>query len=140
MHVALYRRDERLGCGRRVSDAVDGRAYVGDVLQPARDDEKGRVRRRTGAELVLPAAAIAKTNNLSAQQSLRPGQQLVIPRYVQGAHIPAAPKTVPAATPLGSNGVHVVPRDLFGIPIQVVAMTATRRWTRSAISAGRRLY
>jgi len=24
------------------------------------------------------------------------------------------------------NGVHVVPRDLFGIPIQVVAMTATR--------------
>jgi len=56
----------------------------------------------------VPAAAIAKTNNLSAQESLRPGQQLVIPHYVQGSHTPAAPKTLPAATPLGSNGVHVV--------------------------------
>src|SRR5262249_28735885 len=56
----------------------------------------------------VPAAAIIKTNNLSSAQSLRPGQQLVIPRYVQASHVPAAPKTVPAATPLGSAGVHVV--------------------------------
>jgi murein DD-endopeptidase MepM/ murein hydrolase activator NlpD len=56
----------------------------------------------------VPASAIIKTNNISSQQSLRPGQQLVIPRYVQGSHVPGAPKTTPAATPLSSGGVHVV--------------------------------
>jgi murein DD-endopeptidase MepM/ murein hydrolase activator NlpD len=56
----------------------------------------------------VPASVIIKANNLSSAQSLRPGQQLVIPRYVQTSHVPAAPKTVTAATSLGSAGVHVV--------------------------------
>jgi murein DD-endopeptidase MepM/ murein hydrolase activator NlpD len=94
----------------------------------------------------VPAAAIAKTNNLSAQQSLRPGQQLVIPRYVQGSHSLAAPKTVAAATPLGSNGVHVVAAGetlskisrTYGTPVADIAK-ANNLDVNARLSVGDRL-
>jgi len=74
----------------------------GTPVTVAPGDTVETIARRYG----VPASALIKTNNLSSQQSLRPGQQLVIPRYVQASL--AAPKTVPAAAPLGSGGVHVV--------------------------------
>jgi murein DD-endopeptidase MepM/ murein hydrolase activator NlpD len=77
----------------------------------------------------VPASAIAKTNNLSVAQTLRPGQQLVIPRYVQASHLSPGPKTVPAATSLGSAGVHVVAAGetlskvsrIYGKPVTEIA-------------------
>jgi murein DD-endopeptidase MepM/ murein hydrolase activator NlpD len=62
----------------------------------------------------VPASAIIKTNNLASAQSIRPGQQVVIPRFVQASHAvqasqaPTAPKTIAAATPASTAGVHVV--------------------------------
>ena len=97
----------------------------GTAVTVAPGDTVETIARRYG----VPASAIMKTNNLSSQQSLRPGQQLVIPRYVQGSHVPGAPKTTPAATPLGSGGVHVVAAGetlskisrLYGKPVTEIA-------------------
>jgi murein DD-endopeptidase MepM/ murein hydrolase activator NlpD len=97
----------------------------GTAVTVAPGDTVETIARRYG----VPASAIMKTNNLSSQQSLRPGQQLVIPRYVQGAHVPGAPKTTPAATPLGGGGVHVVATGetlskisrLYGKPVTEIA-------------------
>jgi murein DD-endopeptidase MepM/ murein hydrolase activator NlpD len=92
------------------------------------------------------AGTPVESNNLSAQQSLRPGQQLVIPRYVQGSHSLAAPKTVAAATPLGSNGVHVVAAGetlskisrTYGTPVADIAK-ANNLDVNARLSVGDRL-
>ena len=60
----------------------------------------------------VPAPAIMKANNLTAPATIRPGQQLVIPRY-QAVHAPASPaKTAPVAavSAAGNAAVHVVAR------------------------------
>ena len=97
----------------------------GTPVAVAPGDTVETIARRYG----VPASVIIKTNNLSSAQSLRSGQQLVIPRYVQASHAPAAPKTVPAATSLGSAGVHVVATGetlsrisrIYGKPVTEIA-------------------
>ncbi len=73
------------------------------------------VARRNG----VPLSALMEVNGVTNPSSIRPGQRLVIPRYVSGsavAHAPAAapaPKAVASAT----DGVHVVEpgESLMGI-------------------------
>ncbi|KQZ01168.1 hypothetical protein ASD45_10085 [Pseudolabrys sp. Root1462] len=65
----------------------------------------------------VPASAILQTNGISSPSQVRPGQRLVIPRYVSGpaaaaqasapAYRPAAP-AVAAAAPVSGENVHVV--------------------------------
>jgi murein DD-endopeptidase MepM/ murein hydrolase activator NlpD len=77
-----------------------------------------------GRKYGVPASAIMQANNISDPSSIRPGQRLVIPRYVSSAtasrpqpapaHVAAAPAAHPApvvappqSAPAGDN-VHVV--------------------------------
>jgi murein DD-endopeptidase MepM/ murein hydrolase activator NlpD len=87
----------------------------------------------------VPASAIMQANNITAPATIRPGQQLVIPRYIQSpvatATPPAtraaapAPKHVAAASPVGNPGVHVVTSGetlskisrLYGKPVTEIA-------------------
>lgn len=76
----------------------------------------------------VPASAIMQTNNITSPTVIRPGQRLVIPRYVSGAapHAPAAPH-VAAVAP--APGVHVVqPGESlialsrrYGVPLATLA-------------------
>lgn len=65
----------------------------------------------------VPASAIMQTNNIASPTAVRPGQRLVIPRYVSSAaapqvpaqsHVAAAPVSAPVATPAVGGNVHVV--------------------------------
>ncbi|MBS0533290.1 MAG: peptidoglycan DD-metalloendopeptidase family protein [Proteobacteria bacterium] len=74
----------------------------------------------------VPASAILQTNGISSASQIRPGQRLVIPRYVTGpaaaaqasapAYTPAQP-TQHAAAPAAGENVHVVAagESLIGI-------------------------
>jgi murein DD-endopeptidase MepM/ murein hydrolase activator NlpD len=56
----------------------------------------------------VPVAALMQTNGLREAGQIRPGQRLVIPRYVSGgSQTAAAPVTAPARVAAGGN-VHVV--------------------------------
>jgi len=87
----------------------------------------------------VPASAIMQANNITAPATIHPGQQLVIPRYIQSpvataappatrAAVPA-PKHVAAASPAGNPGVHVVASGetlskisrLYGKPVTEIA-------------------
>jgi len=62
----------------------------------------------------VPVSAILQTNGFSSEASIRPGQRLVIPRYVSGS----APVRAPAAAaPAATEGVHIVAagESLMGI-------------------------
>ncbi|MFN3656217.1 MAG: peptidoglycan DD-metalloendopeptidase family protein [Pseudolabrys sp.] len=72
----------------------------------------------------VPASAIMQTNNISSPTAVRPGQRLVIPRYVTAGTAPArtapvqtphvqapqvqAPQTAPARSAAAAGSVHVV--------------------------------
>jgi murein DD-endopeptidase MepM/ murein hydrolase activator NlpD len=73
-----------------------------------------------GRKYGVPASAIMQANNISDPSSIRPGQRLVIPRYVSSAGAPARPQpshvaasrptpviAPPQSAPSGDN-VHVV--------------------------------
>ena len=56
----------------------------------------------------VPVAALMQTNGLREAGQIRPGQRLVIPRYVSGGSQTAtAPAAAPARVAAGGN-VHVV--------------------------------
>jgi murein DD-endopeptidase MepM/ murein hydrolase activator NlpD len=86
----------------------------GTVITVAPRDNLDTIARRHG----VPVNAIVRANNLSAAAIIRPGQQLVIPRYnpaavatsPPGAARPAssAPKPGVAMASSGDAGVHVV--------------------------------
>jgi murein DD-endopeptidase MepM/ murein hydrolase activator NlpD len=71
----------------------------------------GTVARKTG----VPASAIMETNGIRNPAAIRPGQRLVIPRYVYDS-TPHAPASVPAPQRAAEN-VHVVEpgESLIGI-------------------------
>jgi murein DD-endopeptidase MepM/ murein hydrolase activator NlpD len=54
----------------------------------------------------VPATAIMQTNNISNPAAIRPGQRLVIPRYVYDA-VPPGPASAPAPKRVAEN-VHIV--------------------------------
>jgi len=57
----------------------------------------------------VPAAAIMQTNGFHEGAVLRPGQRVVIPRYVSGSAAPQIAAAPPAAKPAhGAGGVHTV--------------------------------
>jgi murein DD-endopeptidase MepM/ murein hydrolase activator NlpD len=58
----------------------------------------------------VPAPAIMKANNLTPPALIRPGQQLVIPRYEAARASPASPAKIAPATPVSHAhaAVHVV--------------------------------
>jgi murein DD-endopeptidase MepM/ murein hydrolase activator NlpD len=96
----------------------------GTAITVAPGDTVDTIARRYG----VPASAIIQSNNLTAPGSIRPGQQLVIPRYNNNssvataaspairpaqsapslAHTSPAHKPATAASPAGNPGVHVV--------------------------------
>ena len=79
----------------------------GTAITIAQGDTIDSIARRYG----VPASAIIATNNLASPPTLQSGQQLVIPRYNQASHTPAAaPKLASAvsAAPTGNGAVHVV--------------------------------
>ena len=93
-------------------------AEGGTSVTVVQGDNIDAIARRYG----VPGAAIMHANNLPPSAPLRPGQQLVIPRYSQlppaaagrapapaqgPAHV-ATPKPANAASPVGNPGVHVV--------------------------------
>jgi murein DD-endopeptidase MepM/ murein hydrolase activator NlpD len=87
----------------------------------------------------VPASAIIQTNNITAPAAIHPGQQLVIPRYIQGSAAPAStarpasplhkPTAAPAMSQVGNPGVHVVAAGetlskisrLYGKPVGDIA-------------------
>ena len=58
----------------------------------------------------VPPSAISQANNIAPTTTLRPGQQLVIPRYGHApvATAPASKPVANAASPTGNPAVHVV--------------------------------
>jgi len=95
----------------------------GTAITVVQGDTIDGIARRYG----VPASAIMQANNLTAPATIRPGQQLVIPRYSNSSTTAAAPvtgpalaasKSAPASKPLGGKpaaaspaanpGVHVV--------------------------------
>ena len=100
----------------------------GTAITIAQGDTIDSIARRYG----VPASAIIATNNLASPPTLQSGQQLVIPRYNQASHTPAAaPKLASAvsAAPTGNGAVHVVaPGEtlskisrLYGKPVGEIA-------------------
>lgn len=79
----------------------------GSAVMVGQNDTLEGIARKHG----VPASAIMQVNNLSSPSAMRPGQRLIIPRYVSGsapqtvaAHVPQPVQSAPAA---GGN-VHVV--------------------------------
>jgi murein DD-endopeptidase MepM/ murein hydrolase activator NlpD len=64
----------------------------GSPVTVGRNDSVESIARRYG----VPAAAIMQTNGIRDAASIRPGQRLVIPRYVSTAHRAPAPPPAPA--------------------------------------------
>ena len=90
----------------------------------------------------VPASAIMQTNNIASPTAVRPGQRLVIPRYVStsalpqapaASHVAAAPAPAPVAAPraAAADNVHVVqPGESliaisrrYGVPLSTLAKT-----------------
>ena len=113
----------------------------------------------------VPASAIIQANNLTQPAAIRPGQQLVIPRYSNSSTSAAAPATGPgahksaagkplgsskpatvAASPAGNPGVHVVAQGetlskisrLYGKPVKEIAKANNMQLT-SPLKIGDRL-
>jgi murein DD-endopeptidase MepM/ murein hydrolase activator NlpD len=81
----------------------------------------------------VPASAILETNGIANAASIRPGQRLVIPRYVSAsaaAPRASAPAAVAAVAPRGAEDVHIVGpgESLIGIARRHgVSLTALAR-------------
>ncbi len=94
----------------------------GTAITVAHGDTIDSIARRYG----VPASAIIATNNLGSPAALQSGQQLVIPRYNQASHTPAA---APKLASTGNGAVHVVaPGEtlskisrLYGKPVGEIA-------------------
>jgi murein DD-endopeptidase MepM/ murein hydrolase activator NlpD len=111
----------------------------GTGITVAQGDTIDSIARRYG----VPASAIIATNNLASPPALQSGQQLVIPRYSQASHTPAAaPKLASAIT----GAVHVVaPGEtlskisrLYGKPVTEIAK-ANNLGASSRLNVGDRL-
>jgi murein DD-endopeptidase MepM/ murein hydrolase activator NlpD len=92
----------------------------GQPVTVGRGETVETIARRHG----VPASAIMQTNNLASPTAVRPGQRLVIPRYVSGgvpqaqphvaavqpvpSAVPAAPAPVASHAPAAGEHVHVV--------------------------------
>jgi murein DD-endopeptidase MepM/ murein hydrolase activator NlpD len=104
----------------------------------------------------VPPSVIMQANNIAAPATIRPGQQLVIPRYNQSPVATAAPpatraaapvpKHAAAASPAGNPGVHVVASGetlskisrLYGKPVTEIAKANNIQPT-AALKIGDRL-
>jgi murein DD-endopeptidase MepM/ murein hydrolase activator NlpD len=117
----------------------------GTAITVAHGDTIDSIARRYG----VPASAIIATNNLGSAAALQSGQQLVIPRYNQASHTPAAaPKLASAvsAAPTGNAAVHVVaPGEtlskisrLYGKPVGEIAK-ANNLGANTRLNVGDRL-
>jgi len=117
----------------------------GTAITVAQGDTIDSIARRYG----VPASAIIATNNLASPPTLNSGQQLVIPRYIQASHAPAAaPKLASAvsASAAGNGAVHVVaPGEtlskisrLYGKPVGEIAK-ANNLGANTRLNVGDRL-
>ncbi|MCK9915282.1 LysM peptidoglycan-binding domain-containing M23 family metallopeptidase [Microbacteriaceae bacterium K1510] len=70
----------------------------------------------------VPTSAIMQTNNVSSPTALRPGQRLVIPRYVNGAvaQAPVAPQVAAVQPAPAPAPTPVAPRAAAGDHVHVV--------------------
>src|SRR5712691_34518 len=70
----------------------------------------------------VPASAIMQANNITAPATIHPGQQLVIPRYIQSPVATAAPPATRAAVPVVASGetLSKISR-LYGKPVTEIA-------------------
>ena len=113
----------------------------GTPITVGQGDTVDTVARRYG----VPASAIIQANNITAPATIHPGQQLVIPRYIQSpaasaaatpapravapAPKPAGTAPAPAVSQVGNPGVHVVAAGetlskisrLYGKPVGEIA-------------------
>jgi murein DD-endopeptidase MepM/ murein hydrolase activator NlpD len=86
----------------------------------------------------VPAAALVEANSLPAGAAIRPGQRLVIPRYM-GAAPSAAPAPSAALSPVASNAARPSPAPVSAIaPAQPVAVTGSSGL--HVVAAGDTLY
>jgi murein DD-endopeptidase MepM/ murein hydrolase activator NlpD len=130
----------------------------GTAITVTQGDTIDSIARRYG----VPASAIIQANNLTQPATIRPGQQLVIPRYsnssTSAAASPAAHRSAPgkplgtskpatvAASPAGNPGVHVVAQGetlskisrLYGKPVKEIAKANNMQLT-SPLKIGDRL-
>jgi murein DD-endopeptidase MepM/ murein hydrolase activator NlpD len=126
----------------------------GTAITVVQGDTVDGIARRYG----VPASAIIQANNLAAPATIRPGQQLVIPRYSNSSTSAAAPATGPAsaahksagkplgASPAGNPGVHVVAQGetlskisrVYGKPVKDIAKANNIQLT-SPLKIGDRL-
>jgi murein DD-endopeptidase MepM/ murein hydrolase activator NlpD len=99
----------------------------------------------------VPASAILQTNGIANPASIKPGQRLVIPRYVSGsaeqARVAPAPVAAPATAPVAAiENVHIVqPGESltgiarhFGVPVADLAR-ANKIQVYAKVNAGDRL-
>ncbi len=99
----------------------------GSAVTVNRGETLATVARRNG----VPVSALMQTNGITDPATIRPGQRLVIPRYVNGAPraAPQAPRSAPAPKRAAGN-VHVVApgEGLMGIARQNgITLTALAR-------------
>ena len=92
----------------------------------------------------VPASAIMQTNGFTSEASIRPGQRLVIPRYISGGAHEHAQPSVAAAAP--AEGAHIVaPGETlmaisrkYGVSLSALAR-ANNLKPYAALSIGQRL-